>query len=81
MSRLVGYRNIDFTDRDGKRVQGIKFYVADPIPVGLGSGDKCEGYFVSVQRLQNGFSCPQIGSEVDCVFNRYGKLERLVLLE
>lgn len=78
--RIVGYRDVDFV-KDGRRILGVSFFLSHPIEK-YGKGDAVDKVFVRSDVLENsGISdCISIGSEIDIVYDRFGKVRNIILL-
>lgn len=68
---VVGIRNVDFTDKEGKSVSGTSVYY-------LIDADGMEGrvsgkLFVNPQRRKNMSFFPHVGDTVFVNYDRYGK--------
>lgn len=76
--QVVGFQLMDFKGNDGGRVTGVKLHCIDSdIPAGKGSGQSVFSAFVSSEKCPK---LPVVGSDVDFIFNRYGRIERVDIL-
>ena len=76
--KVIGIEDVNFTSADGtKEVKGIRIHVAQPLQHGVGeSGDK---FFLSEAKLSKmGFKLA-VGQVITPLYNRWGKVETLVL--
>ena len=74
---IAGVKTVDFTDKDENSIKGISIYLASPIPSDKGSGLEVDKFFLSSQRIKEVDSDLKVGSEVDVVFNKYGKIDNI----
>ncbi len=76
---LVGFQMMDFKGESGDRITGAKlFCLGDEVPVGKGLGRSVEAVFASSDKLSK---VPPIGSKLDLIYNRFGRLQRVVILD
>lgn len=76
---IVGFRDVKFTDDNGRQVEGRSYYytaVADGVQ-GVMSGK----LFVSRNSLNDMPFKPSVGDDVYVFFNRYGKASGFQLVE
>lgn len=69
----VGTRNVDFKGSDGNQVSGVQLFLtfeADNI-----DGVGVEKVFVASNRLMKLSYIPQIGSQCELFYNKYGKVQ------
>lgn len=73
---LVGMRNVDYTNKNGKHVQGWNLYFTyeDPRIAGVGVEDVYIGkrYFDSLSFV------PELGHSCQLVYNKFGDLSDIV---
>lgn len=75
---VMGKKNVNFTAQDtGAVISGITFYLAF-------ADDKIEGYgtenvFVSSTKMSG--PIPSIGSHVNVIYNKYGKVDSLQIVD
>lgn len=75
---LIGVQFMDFKGSDGERIQGAKLHcLGDDVPAGKGMGRTVESVFASSDKLPK---VPPIGSQVELIFNRWGRLARVDVL-
>lgn len=72
---IAGIKSVNFSGKDGGEIKGLSLYLASPISPEKGNGLEVEKFFVSSKRVEELSSNLLVGSEVDVVFNRYGKIE------
>lgn len=70
---LYGYERSDFTAKDGRQVVGYWFYLARPIRQDRGAGSAFDKVYISQAKLPGG-QLPPLGSVVDILYNKYGKV-------
>ena len=81
MSRIIGTARTSFKGQDGTLVEGTTIYVADPIDPSRGEGESAERYFLSKAKL-TGLGFPvAVGQEVELLFNKFGKIASMKLLD
>lgn len=75
---LVGVQFMDFTANDGGRITGAKLHCLDEdVAPGKGMGRKVYSVFATSSVLPK---VPAIGSNLDFIYNRFGKLARVDVL-
>lgn len=75
--KVIGIENVNFTGTDGKEVKGARIYVTEPLQHGVGeSGDK---FFLSEAKLSKMGVKLEVGQVITPLYNRWGKVETLVL--
>lgn len=71
--RVIGYKRVKFTTKDGTEIDGISLYLGEPIPSNLGEGESVDRIFFSAEKLRNFSYRPQLDDEIEVFYNRYGK--------
>lgn len=72
---LIGVQFMDFKGNDGGRVIGVKLHcLGDDVLEGKGMGRTVESVFASSDKLSK---VPPLGSNLEFVYNRYGRLARV----
>lgn len=75
---LIGVQFMDFKGNDGGRVTGVKLHcLGDDVLEGKGMGRTVESVFASSDKLSK---VPPLGSNLEFVYNRYGRLARVDVL-
>lgn len=75
---VMGKKKVNFTAQDtGALISGVTFYLAF-------ADDKIEGYgtenvFVSSSKM--GGPAPAVGSHVNVIYNKYGKVDSLLVVD
>lgn len=71
--KIVGVRDASFTGNDGKQINGTSYFytMEDEKTEGLMAGK----LFISSDNLAGCTVQPQVGQEVQVVYNRFGKAE------
>lgn len=65
---LVGIENIDYQNKQGKRIVGTKLHMTYP-------KDNCVGDCVFSEFVGNGVSADvEIGDEIQLLYNKFGKV-------
>lgn len=74
---IVGIRTKSFTGSDGAKISGVDLHL-------LGVDSDVEGNFVDrifVSEKKLGEYDPKLGDEIDIRYNRFGKIDRVELIE
>lgn len=75
--KVIGLEEISFTGTDGKAVQGVRTYTVEPLQHGI--GERGDNFFLSEAKLSKlGFTLA-VGQVITPLYNRWGKVETLVL--
>ena len=81
MSRIIGTARTSFKWHVCALVEGTTIDVADPIDPSRGEGESAERYFLSKAK-QTGLGFPvAVGQEVELLFNKFGKIASMKLLD
>lgn len=76
---LIGVQFVNFTGRDGGKVNGVKLHCLDgDVETGKGVGQKVFSQFVSSDKCPK---VPALGSHLEFVYNNFGRLQRFDVLE
>lgn len=78
--KVVGYRRVDFVGNDGKQIAGYSVFCAENIKPDFGAGCAVDKIFLSDRRLAQMGYMPCIDDELQVSYNKYGKLDSVVLL-
>ena len=74
--KVVGFRNVNFKDQDGRSVKGYTLFLArkaeSPDIVGL----ECQKLFISSDRIPY---CPAENDYIGITYNRYGKVQDIAV--
>ena len=74
---VLGIRKKSFTGNDGANISGLDLHL-------MGVDSSVEGNFVDrifVSEKKLGNYNPQLGDEIDIRYNRFGKIDRVELIE
>lgn len=71
---VAGIRKVDFLDKEGKAVKGATLYLTKPIDAKMGAGVEFEKAFFSEDRLAAMTYKPEVGDQVEVLYNRRGKI-------
>lgn len=71
--KVIGFRNVDFTGKDGRPVRGMSLYLSQPITKN-GCGESVEKVFIPERFLNGTVAVPALGDEVEPVYNKFGKV-------
>lgn len=69
---FVGFRHVDYVAKDGRKVEGYNLYFTEERE-GV-TGVSVFDAFVNVQTYIDYFSCVEVGSTVELLYNRYAKI-------
>lgn len=75
---LVGIRDTSFTAQSGEVISGKTLCFEFSIPDDKGKGYDVERVFVSAAKLKTFTSGLSIGSSVQLVYNKYGKVDDII---
>lgn len=86
MYKIIGIENVSFKAQDGNQIEGFNLYLTSPIDDKRGVGSKTERIFCSSRKLSDVLAvCPHLddllGESVIVYYNRYGKVERVLLAD
>lgn len=76
---VAGIRKVDFLDKEGKAVRGETIFLSKPIDAKMGTGIEFEKAFFSEERLAAMTYKPEVGDQVEVLYNRRGKIYLLRL--
>lgn len=82
MSNIVGLVSSKFTPRDSETpIEGVIIHITDPIDPSRGSGVSCDHFFLTSKKFESlGFK-PALGQDIEVLYNRYGKVQTLRLID
>lgn len=74
MYNVIGLESVDYLNKSGKRVQGVKVHTQY-------RSEKCDGvcvesFYVNIDNWSNDV---KLGSNVEPLYNKYGKVQSLQL--
>lgn len=73
---IIGFRKVDFKDdHTGKSITGYSLFVSRPGGSSM-VGDEAQKIFISDQKISY---VPQLGDEIQLVYNKYGKVSDVIL--
>ena len=83
MPKIVGVVRTSFTAKDGTQISGRTFFTEEPVKPDHGIGQRTDRFFLSDAKLATLSFKPDLalGFEVQILYNRYGKVENLVLID
>lgn len=79
--KIIGLVNVSFSTKDGNTITGKTFHVTSPVPVGQGSGEVTDHFFLSAAKLAALDFTPALSQQVQVLYNRFGKVASLVLVD
>lgn len=71
MAKIVGIRPCSFKGDDGALVEGVNYYLTEPLD--KGEGLATDRVFFTVAKLATCGFKPALGDEVEVSYNRFGK--------
>lgn len=77
MTKIVGFKHVDFTDDNGKHVVGDKIWITDD------SNSSVTGVTTDTAWLTQGkvdFTI-ELGQQIDIRYNKFGKIDRVSLVK
>ena len=74
--KIIGIRSSSFKGDKGEEITGKNIYVTFSLDKGTGLG--CERVFVTDAKIADWPYNPVVGDEVEIVYNRYGRCDKLV---
>ena len=74
--KIIGIRSSSFKGDKGEEITGKNIYMTFPLDKGTGLG--CERVFVTDAKIADWPYKPVVGDEVEIVYNRYGRCDKLV---
>lgn len=77
MTKIVGFRHLDFSDNNGKKVVGDKIYITDDSNTNI-TGVSTDAVFLPDGKLNFKLS---LGQVVDIRYNKYGKIDNISLIK
>lgn len=74
--KIIGIKDTSFTSQDGKQINGVNYFftMRDEKVQGLMAGK----LFISSDKLESFSLQPELGQEVQVVYNRFGKPDDFV---
>lgn len=79
--RIIGVVNTKFTAQDGTVIEGKTVHTAEPISPERGIGEAGDHFFMSTTKLAALDFIPAVGQEVEVLYNRYGRVASLKLVQ
>lgn len=77
MTKIVGFRHVDFKDKNGKPVVGDKIYITDESNKYV-TGVSTDAVFLPEGKLNFTLA---LGQVVDIRYNKYGKIDTVSLIK
>ena len=74
---IVGLKRVDFKDKDGSQIQGVKVYVN--LPEDNVEGMATDSFFLSDNKFADIHDALCVGSLIDVHYNKYGKISSVTL--
>lgn len=81
MAKLIGYKRADFTTKEGQTITGCNVYLSNEVDPRVGAGVSADRLYLSDAKMEreNINLKNLVGKNVRAYFNRYGKLDSLVV--
>lgn len=79
--KLIGIADTHFKTKDGIEIVGKNLYLTEQIDPKRGQGESAERIFLSEKKLSDLNFTPVIGMTIEVLFNRYGKVASLRVLD
>lgn len=79
--RIAGFRDVEFTAKNGDKIKGKTFFFATKIAPGRGSGEEFERAFMGDDKINKLGFTPVVNQEVKIFYNKYGKIETIELAD
>lgn len=81
--KIVGYRKADFKTKDGVEVTGYNAYIATEIDPRFGAGVAVERVYLSDAKIarEKIDLAKLMGKDIKTYFNRFGKIDCIVVQE
>ena len=78
--KVIGFSQRSFTSKDtGELIEGVFIYVSYENKCTTGCA--CERLYVSLSRLDQCDYYPSVGDDIEPLYNRYGKITGIRLLD
>lgn len=81
MAKIIGIAKTEFTAKDGTQIRGLTIHTTEPMDPKKGQGEVTDHFFLSAAKLAALDFTPAVGQEVDVLYNRFGKVSTLRLVE
>lgn len=81
MAKIIGLQHMDFDTKEGTHIDGTTLFVTNPIDPRRGTGDEAEKIFISSAKLKELSFSPSVGDNIEVLYNRYGKVRTLNLID
>lgn len=79
--KIVGYKIVDFTGKNGVKVEGVTMFLASPIEVNRGAGIAVEKVFLNSEKLKELSFTPRVDEVISLAYNRFGKVINVTVLD
>lgn len=81
MSRIVGVVNTSFETKDKTKIEGATIHTLEAIDPKRGTGEAGDRFFLSRAKLATLDFKPSVGQEIQTLYNKYGRITTLRLLD
>lgn len=79
--KIIGIEDTSFTGKDGSPVNGQTIHTTEPMNPKRGQGERTDHFFLSSAKLADVNFTPAVGQTVEVLYNRYGKVSTLKLVD
>lgn len=81
MPKIIGITNTSFEAKDGATIEGKTVHIVEPIDPKRGTGEAGDHFFLSKAKLATLDFKPSVGQEITILYNKYGKVCKLILAD
>lgn len=81
MSKIIGIQPTAFDAKDGTHIEGTSIHLTSPIDPKRGKGEAGEKIFLTATKLAEVDFKPEVGNEIEVLYNRFGKVQTLRLVD
>lgn len=81
MPRIIGIINMKFTAQDGTVIEGKSIHTTEPISPERGIGEAGDRFFLTSAKLVALDFDPVPGQTVDILYNKYGRVATMKLVD
>ena len=74
-NKIIGIENVNYVNKNGKQIEGMKFYFTYPVRDVIGG--KPADCYVSKYILERSVKIPELGDEVEFFYDHSGRVTRI----